>query len=271
MGDRLYKKPGGTVWYGSYYGPDGQRRQVCTKQQDRAAARAVLRQLEREAQTALGAAADAGGTGYTIGTALEDFLDHGCLNVAPKTEEMYFQKAGHVLRLLGGHDVGKLTLDDVNGYVRTRLDEGAARETVKKELVTLRRALTVAKERKLSTVEPATVVPKLRSRYVPRERFLSEDEFVRLMASMVPERRLWVLLAVYTGARASEVEGIRWDHVNLERGLVLLPGTKTEKARRWIPIAPPLRAALEKVDPKQRTGCVVAPWHNVRMTSRYPV
>ena len=102
MGDRLYKKGGGDVWYGYYYAADGTRHCVCTKQQDRAAARAVLRQLEREAQTALGPSKGKA-TGYTVGVALEDFLDHGCINVAPKTEEMYRQKAGHLLRLLGEH------------------------------------------------------------------------------------------------------------------------------------------------------------------------
>jgi hypothetical protein len=49
MGDRLYKKKGGNVWYGTFYGPDGKRHFICTKQQDRNAARAVLRDAEREA------------------------------------------------------------------------------------------------------------------------------------------------------------------------------------------------------------------------------
>ncbi len=263
MGDRLYKKNGGTVWYGYYYAADGKRRIVCTKQQDRAAARAVLRQLEREEQTSLGPSAAAQG-GPTVADVLNDFIDKGCMDVAAATTSMYTQKAGHLLRLLGGEPIGSLTLDRVQAYITERLEEGGAKESVRKELVTLRRALMLAHDRKLLAVDPRGLIPRFRVPYVPRDRYLPEQEFEWLLAALKPERRLWLLCAVYSGGRLSEVEGIRWDGIDWQRGLMLLPGTKTMKARRWVPLHPQMRAVLETIDTDKRVGTIVEPWGNVR-------
>ena len=264
MGDRLYKKKGGTVWYGSYYGADGNRVCVCTKQQDRNAARAVLRQLEREAHAAPGTPEAKGEAGQTVEAAVQHLLDVGCVDVAPDTADMYAQKGGHLLRLLGPIDVGKLTLDDVQEYVQRRIDEGAHRETVRKELVTLRKALTIAYHRKVLRTDPRELIPRLRVRYVPKDRYLDEAEFSELLLQFPFRRRLWLLVAVYTGGRASEVEGISWEHLDLARKRVLVPGTKTHKARRWVPIPEPLHAALESIAVAERQGSVVEPWSNVR-------
>ncbi len=177
---------------------------------------------------------------------------------------MYTQKGGHLLRLLGGIDVGKLTLDLVQEYVQTRLDENAARETVRKELVTLRRALQLAHDRKVLRTDPRSLIPRLRVKYVPRDRYCTEAEFSELLLQFQFKRRLWLLVAVYTGGRASEVEALTWEEVELKRNQLLLPGTKTRKARRWVPIPDALRAALESVEVDQRRGPICESWNNVR-------
>ena len=263
-GDRLYKKKDGTVWYGYFYDLEGKRRVVCTKQQDRAAARAVLREAEREANAAPGLSKARGEAGHTVGDALQYLLDHGCHDVAPATSTMHAQKAGHLLRLLGERDVGKLTLEMVQDYVQARLEENAHRESVRKELCTLRRALQIAHDRKLLRTDPRGLIPRMRVRYTPKDRYLSEQEFALLLAALPAHRRLWVAFAVYTGARASEVEAVCWEHVDLVRGQILILGTKTEKARRRVAIAAALRVLLEGVDEERRVGSVVEPWGNVR-------
>jgi integrase len=72
------------------------------------------------------------------------------------------------------------------------------------------------------------------------------------------------MLAVYTGGRLSEINNLRWEeHVNLEKGWVRLPGTKTPSSRRVIPLAKPLRAYLGTL-PDEHRGYVAEPWPNVR-------
>ena len=57
-------------------------------------------------------------------------------------------------------------------------------------------------------------------------------------------------------------ESLRWEeHINLASGWALLPGTKTAKARRKVPIPEPLALALETIT--KHSGAVVAPWANV--------
>ena len=142
-------------------------------------------------------------------------------------------------------------------YINQRLEqEGAHRESVRKELCTLRRALTLAQERGLLRADARTLIPKFRTRYVPRDRFLTEAEFSALVEALPAARRVWLLIAVYAGPRKSELEALRWEeHVNLDTGWITLRGTKTKKSRRRVPIADSLRSAL--ATEWQPTGPVV--------------
>lgn len=56
-------------------------------------------------------------------------------------------------------DVNELHLDQVQRYLAQRLDEGAARETVRKELCTLSQALKLAKSRGLFLGDPRALIP----------------------------------------------------------------------------------------------------------------
>lgn len=266
MGDRLYRKKDATgrpagPWYASYYGPHGRRSQFCTWCLDRAAARDALRQKEREAHAPGGPAAHA--PPHSVEQALQYLITHGCSDLSQPTIRCYAQKAGHVLRLLGGRDVNQLTLDDTQTYINTRLDEGAHRETVRKELCVIRLALGAAKERRLLREDPRALFPKFRVRYTPRERYLEPAEFTALLAQLLPERQKWVMVAVYTGGRASEVEALQvGEHVNLATRRLFIPGTKTTKSARKFPLPAPLAEYLA-AHPSV-PGPVVRPWPNVR-------
>ena len=109
-----------------------------------------------------------------------------------------------------------------------------------------------------------------------RERFLTEIELARLgdairqaetngipwrepdrsnpkskHAPKLPENRLTVLgphaaaalrLLIFTGARLREILDLEWDHVDLQRGLLFLPDSKTGKKRLYLEM-PPLRCS----------------------------
>lgn len=80
-----------------------------------------------------------------------------------------------------------------------------------------------------------------------RVRFLSDDERLRLLKaceeSALPELMLIVMLALTTGMRRSEILGLRWPDVNLERRLIVLNKTKNRE-RRSVPIVPAVEALL---------------------------
>src|SRR6187397_3206818 len=139
MSDRLFRR--GKVWYCWVYDAQGRRTQRSTKCTDRRAAEASLRDWERRAADPAYAAAHSA----TLDAALQRFLvDRRVKGRASGTLDSYRVKAGHLLRVIGAET--RLALVDaraVDRFIEQRLDEGAASNTVHKELTVLRGALKV--------------------------------------------------------------------------------------------------------------------------------
>ncbi len=87
-----------------------------------------------------------------------------------------------------------------------------------------------------------------------RTRFLSRDEYVRLMKAADPRIRPIILCAVATGLRAENVKGLDWRQVQLDTRTISVV-TKGNKAH-VIRIAPALMAALSTTPPEKRRGRV---------------
>lgn len=104
------------------------------------------------------------------------------------------------MRLLGEADLREMSVDEVAAYCRNRLDEGAARETVRKELVVLRLSLSARRDRGSDGQRSRSVIPKFRARYKPRRRWMSTVELRGLLRHLSPERQRWVIVAVLPGA-----------------------------------------------------------------------
>lgn len=199
---------------------------------------------------------------YCVAHALSDLLTRGCVDNAPATRSCYTQRAGHVLRILGDAPLASLHLDLVQAYIDQRLKESAARETLRKELCVLRRALGLAHKRGILAIPADSLLPRFRTRYVPKKVWLSPQDFDRLLASLAPERQTWLLSAVYTGARLSELCALAWQDVDFAASIVHLRGTKTERSDRLIPLHPRLAARLQAE--RRHRGPVLAPWGSVR-------
>jgi integrase len=84
----------------------------------------------------------------------------------------------------------------------------------------------------------------------PRDRYLTKDERDLLLANIeTPHVRLFVILALTTGARMGAILDLTWDRVNLKHGTIDFnpPGRdKSNKRRTVVPINSRLREALEE-------------------------
>ena len=191
------------------------------------------------------------------------FVKCASVDRSPSTIECYEQKGGHLVRLLGCVSVKELSVDQVTEYCRKRLDEGAARETVRKELVVLRLTLSHARDRGVLERDPDSVIPKFRARYKPRRRWLSTVELRGLLRHLPPDRQRWVIVAVMTGGRLSEIEGLTWGDLDFANQQIHIRGTKTDRSDRIIPMDRELGELLGQMR-KGASEAVAGAWSNVR-------
>ncbi len=267
---KLYKR--GRTWWADYFDRNGKRVRESTRTGDQQVARARLRELEL-------ATTDRGTDSQeTIDHALIYFVDVACAAKPEATVASYQQKARHISRLIGPWLLDNVDRETVERYIATRLGEVAARHSVHKELVVLRGAIDSANQRK-RTKTPASVVPRFRSGYVPRTTYLTPDQFLSLVDNLVPppparakpgtlkrrearkqSRALYCLLVALASPRHGEVMALRWEHVDLARGVLRVPKGKT--VSRVVAIHPVLRPWLEGM--RRDTGPVCEPWSNLR-------
>jgi integrase len=141
-----------------------------------------------------------------------------------------------------GYKLGRaITKADCRDYAAKRKREGKANSTVKTELEALRACLRwhYGKE------APIIVAP---SPSKPRDRYLTQDEARKLLASIeAPHVRLFVTLALATGARMGAILDLTWDRVDFEHGTIdFMPAgrDKTNKRRTVVAMAAKAREAL---------------------------
>lgn len=143
-----------------------------------------------------------------------------------------------------GYKLGRaITKADCREYAAMRKRLGKSNSTVKTELEALRACLRwhYGKE------APVIVAPPPSK---PRDRYLTQDEARALLSAIeTPHVRLFVTLALATGARMGAILDLTWDRVDFEHGtLDFMPAgrDKTNKRRTVVAMAPKAREALEE-------------------------
>lgn len=102
----------------------------------------------------------------------------------------------------------------------------------------------------------------------PKDRYLTRPEFENLLkASSLPHLRLFLVLAITTGARTGALLGLTWDRVDFARGNIRLADGRSEgKGRATPPMNNAAREALETAF-KGRTSEWVIEWAGGRLRS----
>ena len=184
---------------------------------------------------------------------------------ATGTLHMYQTKAGHLVRLFSNCSLAEINASKVEEYVKKRAEEGACPNTISKDLTTLRRILKLAKHvgefpADIKALMPFDFAPK----YKPRVRFLSDyEELQKLLLELPPIRAAHVCYMLATGARWSESVRAERTDINVEPGIILVRGTKTDGSWRQVPILDIFKPALDlvlQVVPEGKAGPMFPPW-----------
>lgn len=164
---------------------------------------------------------------------------------SPRTIEIIEDKGAWLCRVLGAdRNVCTLTLADTTGYVATRREHGVSDSTIAKEMGVLRAALRYLGKLSMYDGNPdALWPPELPHGSGVRDRWLTWEEHLRVLNALPPEWRDAFVVYCHCGLRYSELYRLEARHVG---ELLSVPGTKTAKAARVVPITADAREVLER-------------------------
>ncbi len=159
----------------------------------------------------------------------------------------------HLSTYFGDKRIAEITPEAIETYVRTRLQQHSRLgrptrpATVNRELAALSKMFNLAIRHKKADRNPMAAVERLQEHNI-RDRVLSSEEFQRLLDALPSSLHLVVTLAYYTGMRRGEILNLRWNQVDLSKGLIRLEGVDTKTQRgRLVPLNATLTPLLKDV------------------------
>lgn len=216
------------------------------------------RELEHRKKLSIYEGNDISQKSTTFGQFVDEVFWPWALGAYNTAEKSYGCHVRTVKKYFGSMLISEITPAHIEAFKQERIDtpvkSGSRRApaTVNRDLRTLSRILSKARERWLIKVNPFTGV-KLVKTDNRRERFLSydeEDELIRYLKERHPGLLPMVIVAINTGMRRGELVRLRWTDVYRDRELLHV--TKTKNGRdRWVPIN---SAAAEVLESQSRVA-----------------
>jgi len=143
--------------------------------------------------------------------------------------------------VFGSRVVSSIKLQDLVEYQEKREEEGRAPATIDMEISIIKTMVTKADDNDLvdgRTVKPfRRVQRKLKRGANARRRTLIPSEYLELVRLAAPHLKPIIITAYNTGMRLGELLGLRWSHIDREKGVIRLPaGMVKESKPKVIPI-----------------------------------
>ena len=154
-----------------------------------------------------------------------------------------------ILKFFGPVPLEEVTSARISDWVSDMLRRGLKASTVNRNLTNLRAILRKAAGPWEALEKPPRI--DMQREGPLKERFLSEEEIIRLLDECPPHLKRFVLFMVDTGARLGEATNLKWREVTLEedRGQVRFTITKTGKTRP-VPLTKRVKEMLEDLKPE---------------------
>lgn len=179
-----------------------------------------------------------------------------------------------ILPLWGNMKISEITREDVQEIQSNFLRVGHKPSSVNRYMALVKYIFNLAEKWEVIDKSPARHVSKLADNS-HKERYLTKEETERLLTELkscksqaVPDI---VKLLILTGARKSEVVGLRWDELDLAKGIWVVPPERNKaKNRKTIPLSQGALKVLERrqqncsvyVFPNPKTGEPLKHFHN---------
>ncbi len=172
----------------------------------------------------------------TLEKAIHSFMTQHAALKAAGTRHMYDVKTRQLARIMGKQRLlGDIDAQMVDSYTATRMEEGASKNTIGKELTALRGVLKLARRHKLYPYPLDEVMPeRWEIDAEPRKRWCTAEEAWLIINALPTHRGAVVAFMVATGARMGEAMRARRE--DCAPSTVKLRGTKTHLSHRTAPV-----------------------------------
>lgn len=237
----LYKR-GGVWWMGFRFG--GRRFQESTHTANKDLARKIETKRRQDLAAGLHGVRKPI-TPTTFSVAGKDYLKWKQPTIAARSFEIEEYTLGHLNPVFGGLLVTDITADDIADYQKTRQADGASAKTINLEVATLRQVLK--RNRAWATLQPDVRMLPVRTDV---GRVLTPTEESNLLQACAKSRSRalypFVVLALNTGMRYSEIRLLTWGRVDLIGATLTVGASKTEAgAGRKVPLNAQALKALQ--------------------------
>lgn len=141
----------------------------------------------------------------------------------------------HILPRLGNLALDEVKTDAIAAIINHMREDGYASGTINRVVVILRYMFNLARRWKVSGVTENPAAGLSAGPDVQRNRFLTEAEAERLVAAIEQDQNRnaarAIMLLLLTGARRNEVTQAKWDYVDWQNRMLLVPKSKSGRAR----------------------------------------
>jgi len=201
-----------------------------------------------------------------------------------KTDETILRL--HILPALGRLYLDEVTPERIGDLVRTMRVKGYAVGTTNRVVILLRYVFNLARKWKIAGVNENPTGTLQLAPEAHRERFLTAEETRRLLLSIAADENRTaansIILLLLTGARRNEITHAEWAHLDWRKRTLLVPRSKSGKARK-ITLNGQALALLKSIkrtkgnpyifpspDTKRPSPSLYHPWHRIRQRAGLP-
>jgi len=181
--------------------------------------------------------------------------EYARINLKQKMQNQYRSTLSKFIQLTGNKSLSEVNKLNIQNYIKDRQSQNSRCKkpyspcSINIEIAVLKRAFEIAVENNWLEVNPARKVKKLP---VPKRRpEFSIDEVHLLLSALneLPDKRYYLAfkMAVNTGMRRNEICSLKWEQIDLKKGIINLSNKITKKPE-FVSINPAVNDILLTVE-----------------------
>lgn len=237
----LYQRNNSKIWWTDIYSPNGQRIRKSTKTTNKRQAKEFEDRLKGELWRSQQLRDKPNRKWEEAETRWLAETSHKKDHLQDKGKLKWIRKH------LGGMYLHTIDRDAIDRLVSAKQKEGVSAATINRYLALIRAILRKARDEWKWNVDMPVI--RLAKESTGRVRFLTPEKARRLLKELPEHLEVMARFTLLTGLRRSNVTGLRWDRVDLEKGIAWVDAEET-KAGHAIGI--PLIADTKKILEQQK-------------------